>query len=1184
MGAIIRPIGKEDLKKSYGMINTPISKAIRSGTTVQSEEIFGDAREGDKGDYLNDCTFYRKGVIKLTIPVLNFFATGGAQTNVLKKILDCPNFEAIAEGSDVFDLRTKTNISASDSENAFQYSEDILIGGDYLLYLIEELDIEDEIQRMIKANVWEAMKGISVSTSEGLRTWRASEDTFEEYFVLKEGSGHIWVIDNFYVDVIKPIDEQALKKKLDTVRPSYVSSHLSRLALLLAIRYDKDRIRNLVQQYLFVIPIGYRPKIDNRVDPLTKEYNKVVKRNNELALAMECSGAKLNNVRLKYKALVEAVKSCTLVNLDKYDNEKLVPISETFKGKEGHIRDQMQGVRSDYTGRTVITVDPEMSVDTVGIPMSMLPKLLEPEIAKRAKSVDGNKCSIFERNMTYQREKIAREVLKSPETVVALGRQPTLYQLSTQAFIPTEVDGDAIVLNPLITPPFNADFDGDMMHSIFPQTERGKSEVRNLMLSTKNLFLPRNGECHVAPRHEMIYGLWKASVAKIDETSEYGFEGRNIDGDNNALIEKVCSQGLLITDRAIIDGREESVGVAVIRAALTRDFNGYRLGVLPLTKDPNKKEKGVSEKWFKEVIKQIAIADKSEGKKKWVSIVNKLVKLGFALANIYPPNISVLEYPDVSDLIAEFDQRISNREELYNRGFETEESFSLYYAEEYSDLAKKITERLREEISKTDSGFIDMVDAKAHASESNILQLFGMKGQVAKNEEEAFNAIIRHSLVQQLTGLEHYVTTYGSRKGVIDKVIKTYEPGYLSRLMSHSASIISITNEDCGTTEGFELDYDFLLQFIPRKDRTDALNVNDALVRELFCNMVLGRYLVGIDSEIQTKSDAENIYNRYVSPVKSKRDRKSVLLRSPLTCKNPCCVKCYGKDLGVQAEVVVGTPVGYIASQSIGEPGTQLIMKNFQSGGVAGVTNLTSSFTILNNYLGLFDSKSKAKQNTGGAISYDYISPFEGRVKTVSQGNGTKRLYIMGEGANGKEKNMMGNSKIFVYEGIELKPYVKVGESIQAEQGDLDIKELIKYRGADYAQKYLVMFIYNLFRQQVDVNLKHFEVLVAGMTMQLCLKGNGYFRTGCYYTLPEYYKGDKTGCEFYKTIKGVKEVPLFRTDFFSNIFLENITKGISRGIIMSGYDSLTYPMTRTAFGLTSGIGSDVPGYVEKRGK
>lgn len=1166
MGVKVRPINENDIKETYGEVKHLMKTASLLGElSVESPDIFGNKRDNKHNGKENTGIYNRRGYIKFTISVLNFFLAG-KDAMTISRLLNNRFVKDIAEGRYMFDKVTEKAFDANNIDASKRYTSDILVGGDYLLYLIDKLNIEEEIIKILEEYVVKCLP---------IKKKKNEEVQLNKYGYISKEKGGIWIIDEYYFEPF--IEKEELLEELECMlsrnRSKIIDGYMNRLVLLFGVRNQKDKLKNLIMKNMIVLPIGYRPSIDRRKDPLTKAYNRVVKCNNDLRNLLMYPNTTIENIRLAYRDLISEVKTVTVENITSYD-EQYKPILEVLKGKTGLIRDRMHGVRVDYSGRSVIIVDPNMSIDTIGIPKLMAVKLMELGIIQNWKTRSSNKSEAVSSNNEYLRKLKAGELLEGHYAVI--GRQPTLYYLGMKAFKVKIVDGDAIVLNPLCTPSFNADFDGDQMHVEVPITKEARKEVSELMASTNNLFLSRSGDCHIGPRQEILYGLWKSICAEKEERSnKYDFSGTIVNYPE--ILDKICMQKINIYDEVIINEREEIAGVFAFRAILGNKYIKWITNTREKVLEANKRYKGCLEGLLKNLLKDIAITSISD----FIRIVNNLTRLGIAIANIFPPNISILNYPDVSNLISEFDIKISEREEYYNMGFETEEAFTSFYDKEYADLETSIQKMLKAELGN-DNGYLDMVISGARGSMSNVIQLFGMKGRVMKNENEAFNAILKHPLVAQLSGLEHFVTAYGSRQGLVDKTVATYEPGYLYRKMSHTTAPMYITSEDCGTLDGLLIDYDFIKQFIPQHLFSELETYNNHLVRDYAVKLLIGRYIVGVDNEILTEEDAIDIYNVHIASVEKGKFRKKsgVKMRSPITCKNPCCVKCYGKDLVTNAKAVRGLPIGYIAAQSIGEPGTQLTMKNFQSGGVAGVTNLTSSFDKMSDYLHIYDLK---KGNSSKPISYDYITPLAGDIQTVSRGDGTKELKIMSLNNKGRMVNKL-RSKVVLYEDIQLKSHVEVGDSIQVIQGDLNIKELLEYRTPEYAQRYLALMLYDIFQKEVYVSLKHFEVLVASMTFYVCMKGNDYFKIGSYYTIQEYRNNDKKGCKFRKTIKGIGDVPLYRTDLFSTIFMEDIAKGIRRSIITSGYDTLTNPLIRTAFGLNLGIGSDIEGYLEKRGR
>lgn len=1172
MGVRVRPINENDKVKLIGQVDKITSAAIEREiiSTTESRSIFHNSIEQANKGWLEEQGLYnRRGYISLVMPVMNYFLAG-KELSLISKILDRSreDIQDIAKGEIIYDRNLKQEIRLMEHNNPMLHEaydrERFLIGAEYIRELIDKLDIEYEILNFLTVEVKSVFKDVyknGLSKEKIIKTDNPNKD-------------YLWLIDRYYLLPSEILKLQDFERVWRAKRVE-IGSSSSRLILLLSLIYNsKSVILDQIMNFIVVMPIGYRPRIESRkTDLLTDAYNQIILRNIDLQGILMYTNSKVSELVQAYKNLVIAVQHLMISNELRKTDQAYKPIAETLKGKKGLIRNRMEGVRIDYSGRSVIIVDPEMSVDTIGIPKSMAVKLMELLIVKAGGKTLAERLNILLKNNQRWKEKEAIKLLEGEYTIT--GRQPTLFYLGIKAFRTKVVDGNAIVLNPLCTTSFNADFDGDQMHVEIPITPESKLEIEQLMASTKNLYLSRNGECHIAPRQEILHGLWKACTVELATNSRvYTLHKNNVD--YKFVYDGVCIQKINIYDRIIMDDEEIVAGKAALRYALGWDTYGtYSLGVFPLVKG-HKRDKPVTEKWFKKLLGHIALEDISV----FVTTVNRLVKLGFAIANIFPPNMSVLEYPDISYLIKEFDENVKQREEYYNMGFETEESFTAFYNKEYIELEKKVKSELEKRLS-TSCGYMDMYKSGARGSLSNVMQLFGMKGRVMKNENEAFNVILKHPLAAELTGLEHAITAYGSRQGLVDKTVATYEPGYLYRQLSHTTAELSIMVQDCKTENGLLIDYDLIKQFMSSQSLTGVAEGDNNKIKSYITQVLVGRYIVGRDDMIKNIKQAEEIYDEGVAKVKNNQliKLRGIKLRSPITCANPCCVKCYGIDLTSNKQSVVGLPIGYIAAQSIGEPGTQLTMKNFQSGGVAGISNLTSSFDIMDNYMHLIDLRGS---NASKPLAYDFISPYEGYVRTISKGDGTKVLRIEQTDKEGRIKNSL-RSKVLLYEDVELKDYVKKGETIQKIQGDLNMKEVIKYRGVDFAQRYLVFKLYDIFHSNVDVNLKHFEVLVLGMTLYLCLKGNEHFRVGCEYTSQQYYNNSKDNCYFEKMLYGVKDIPLKKTDVFSTMFMERIVEGLSKSIITSGYDSLTNPIVRTAFGLSLNMGSDIEGYIDTKG-
>lgn len=1176
-----RPVTTEDVSRSH---STKISAVIKSEKNdarhietdpdVVSEAPY-ELDRTDDNPFIEDKLFYKSTHIKLAFPIVNVFLAGIHLDAISKLINTSFDVYDLSKGTAILDISPNKDgnvipksllpnkISNKEVYDPYKH----LVGGKAISYLLNRINIEQEISKCL-TKVCNSM--FTSSVRKELPGGNVGE-------IVKD-SGDLWVLDEYYINMNDLKLLEPMKAKLGDVRDKLLSGDdskgifLPRITVLLSFRDDPSKFKDMVQDVLPILPYGFRPTIDKVKDPLSVLYNRVIQANNDLSNSLLTTGCRLDVVRLKFATLYR--KYLNLVyEKSRYDDDKFKPLLDILTGKYGVIRNNVQSSTIDFSGRSVITVDPNMSMDTIGIPEDMALQLCELDAIKEFKHSGKNKAPALEGKFREAMVKKAKLILEG--SYIILGRQPTLYRLGLQAFKVIVVKGYSIILNPIITPAFNADFDGDQMYANMPQSFGAREEARRLMANVNNIFLPRDGSCHIAPRQEMIYGLYKCYHANSDESSRT-VSYTNDNQFREKIIDDLKMQECVIDDKCVVNGKTyRSVGYAALKIFLGNEkLQSTRLGLIPITSDESKAEKCVTENFFREVFKHVRL---NYSVNTFVQMVNRIVKLGFTVANLYAPDIGVLKVIDTSDIKADFEKRTSTREDYYNLGFDTEESFSLFYSSEYNKLESAVLDRVKSQLGP-DNGYIQLIESGARGSKSNLLQLFGMKGTILKNQAEAFNAIIKKPLAEQLTGFEHFITAYGSRQGIIDKVIGTYAPGYLSRKMQHVCRHVHVVSDDCGTTDGLLLTYDFLKKMYGTSNLTGVDEIDYFTIKNYTVPILNTRFVVGGGPNPLTMESADDVFMSMIASFDGSGivRHEGVKMRSPITCKDQCCTKCYGIDLGTQKLAVKGTPVGYDAGTSIGEPITQLIMKNFQKGGVAGVANLTSSFDAISDLLEMYSvSKGESKDIP---IIHDYIAPVKGHIRTVSRGDGSAVLNIV----DSKGINKL-REKVYVYEVIKLKEYVNVGDSIQKIEGILDVNEILKYRGVDEAQMYMLFQAYNIFVNEVFVNFKHFELLVSGMTYFLCTRGNDIFKTGNYYSLKEHTINDTAGCEFTKVLRGLKQAVKVRNDFLSSLYLEDVNRTVTRNIITSGVDELKDPFVRITLGLTAGIGTEDPSYIEMRG-
>lgn len=1181
MAIRVRPITSEDVKKiSSGYIRNAASEDMSATTagTVVDKELFGKVDSHRMNIELEfEDEYTRSPVISLTIPVLNPFLAGRdftAWKTILKRdVVD------IALGNVVFNNKTKKEVTR-DHADGISFS-DVLIGGQYLRKLINEFDIDKEIIREIYHKF--VYNYLSTEQQEEFRTDGIM------YGEIIKGEGKVDLVNGYSYNPSIEISEaiKDIEEGVDETLGKCFESSNSRLAYLFAFKTNSKFVVDQIMDYVFVLPIGYRPTIDNRVDPLTRQYNNLVKINNELRDNISYSGSQLKSVLLKYEKMVKQIIHIFVgeKSLEPY-SKNFKSLTDTLGGKNGLIRDKMQGTRTDYSGRCVITCDPFMSIDTIGVPRNLLNKLIEFEIVKEIKKSkpDSNlSYLVTDRNIEKMRDKA---VSLAEGSYILTGRQPTLWFLGMQALKVKVVEGNAIVLSPLVVMPFNADFDGDQMWLKALLTDLAKKDARELLASTENLYYPGNGEITVIPRHEILYGLYMCSTEKTGDDQRHITKEDitemsaqlNIPESNTISIvyEAVCRQIINIYD--IIDVSTnysqglsgKTAGIWALKAVTGKKCADIAIGGSKLTKySAGGEDSVVTTEWFKKIFEYIGAEDKLY----FVDTVNKMTKLGFCVAKVWSPSISTINDIDVTPFIDKFNREISKREELLNMGIEIESAYTSFFNRQYSLLMSEIEKYVVDSLGQH-NGYIKMWKSGAKGNKSNIVQLFATKGRIKKDDVTAFNTIIRNSLSNQLTGLEHFITAYGSRDGIKEKVLATADPGYLTRKLEHAAAQYVIVTEDCGTENGITFRYKDILPFIDEVSLSSSDSVNVDFVEDLLAPMLVGRVILPNNVYVEDEKHARSLFRQHVAEVDASGkfvDKGGIKMRSPITCTCPVCQKCYGYDYTKRTRYSkIGKPIGFVASQAIGQPGTQLTMKNFQRGGVMSEANLTSSFSKINKYFHLYTMQDERSRT----LTYDALSPVNGYVSTVNLGDGTKSIIVSKDKYN--IKNLLGVRNYIVPEGLRVKDVVRVGDSFQEVQGDLDIREVIKYRGFEDAYKYLILQLYKVFSEESIISLKHFEVIVAAMCSFVVVEDapNLGVIAGEVLSMPELHDmASKSVIKGYHKLHGIKSLPKFRRDFFESMFMEDMTTFVPRAAIMHPKDSVTNPKTQLSFGSKVTIGS-----------
>lgn len=1258
MSVKVRPITQADKKvlapserqmiRSSPMIS--LDKASMLEGNVVSDSIFGTrahSEDDDAYDKIFEDRYTRVGYINLTKPVLNPFLAGRKAPvwrTVLGKKEDA--MMSIINGYTIYDAIEDVEYPLSKvGQNAFD-PERYLYGADYLKYLLGNVDLQQLLEDQLIRNFV-----VPCMDRSELAAWKAHEFNVGRVYTLSneqvveamQGGIEGWMFGCYALDMSESDFSLDRREEIDIQMADnmYISAitdltQFPIISLLTGMINNGGvaQLESQILEYVYVLPMGFRPTIENRVDAITSQYNKLENVNLELRDILDQPHPTVYTVINKYRELVQYVRNIFIGDEDIIKQQGLKDyksLSDMITGKKGLMRSRMQGARVDYSGRTVISCDPNMPIDCVGVPRKILRKIAEPGVIKGLRNYvnpasenmnfKNRNLATFSTTSSAERDGITydeylEQWFSEKERYVAIGRQPTLFYLGLQGFKVIPVDGDALVLSPLCVMPFNADFDGDQMHVNMPTTPAAVRELRNRIATGANMYYPKNGELRITARHEIIYGLWMSNRIHRENAVHYSTEQivsmakeqmPSNCGVSAATYQLVCSSDLNIYDVIEMQGRSATAGTIALEYAI---FGGVASQDLSDFK--------VKAKKINQMLEQAC----GNNRTAFLSSVNRLVKLGFAVAVIWPPNVTSVITPEVKQtveaMIEEFRRDIHEREEYLNIGIEIESEFTAYFNNGWDALKKKVTDYLLDSLGEW-NGYISMMQSGGKGDKNNILQIFGLKGRVQKNDITAFNSIISGSYARELTGLEGFVSAYGSRKGIADKVLATAEPGYMSRKLEHSGSIISILWEDCQTTNGICFTLEDIVPFIdesqtskygivPPTDATDAevemfwnrseTQTQLLAARDYLAKILIGRYVVG-DDGTSVRIDDYKMACWFIDSKWGHVDTNThtyipagdgvVKMRSPIYCEKPCCRVCYGKDLADNKFLPdIGRPVGFIAAQAIGEPGTQLTMNNFHKGGVLTEANLTSSFSAIEDYLELHDL-SKKMVSKRGVRSYDVISPREGYVKEQYLGNGSKRILVTKTADPKDRANLIpGFTKIIVHENTKLKHYVRVGDSFQQIQGSLNMKEVLQYRGYDKAASYLTLMLYSLFSTQ-DVNIKHFECIVADMSRAYILndaeQGNEFgtikygegssFKAGSLLSRQELYFGTCGQTALSWTLIGIKNLPKYASDFFESLLMENMDSYVPRAILMNPNDSMTNPITLTAFGLPIGVGTDM---------
>ncbi len=929
------------------------------------------------------------------------------------------------------------------------------------------------------------------------------------------------------VDLDKEIED--LRAELENTTGQKRIRLVKRLDCLVAFQESGNKPEWMVLDVLPVIPPELRPMIQLdggrfATSDLNDLYRRIINRNNRLKKLLEL-GAPTIIVQNEKRMLQEAVDSLfdngrRGRSITAASNRPLKSLSSMLKGKQGRFRQNLLGKRVDYSGRSVIVVGPNLKMYQCGLPKEMAIELFKPHVINGiverglAHNIKGAKKLIDARDEAVW--DIVEDVIT--EYPVLLNRAPTLHRLGIQAFEPVLVGGKAIRLHPLVCTAFNADFDGDQMAVHVPLSEEAKAEARILMLGANNILNPKDGKPIVTPSQDMVLGNCYLTI----EYAGLPNEGHVYKSPNEALMAYERREITLHTRIAIpvssfkyklfTDAQKDKYLVTTVGKI---KFNEILPDTYPYVNEGTKENiEGITpDKYFlpmgsnipEEIAKMELVQPFIKKTLGWLIaqvfkrykttetsiMLDKLKDLGFKYSTVAGVTVSIADVvrsDDKHEIIERAKAKVDKINKQYQRGLITE-------AERYENVINswnKATDEIKDELAELSKNNYDnpifmMMNSGARGSISNFTQLAGMRGLMARPDGSTVEIPITSSFIEGLTVSEFFLSTHGSRKGSADTALRTADSGYLTRRLVDVAQDIIVKEYDCGSVQGLVV--------------YDLLNDKDNTIIEPLAERILGRFaskrIVNPETKEVIVEAGDMITENAVAKI-TKAGIKKIEIRSILTCKsnNGVCQKCYGRNLATGNLVEKGEAVGIMAAQSIGEPGTQLTMRTFHSGGVAhgGDADITQGLPRVEE---LFEARIPKGKAT--------IAEISGKIIGIEEQNGKHLITIENE-AGVREHVTNYNMKVRVSVG----DMVEAGDKLT--EGVISPKELLAVTDPLTAQEYILKEVQKVYKLQgVDISDKHIEIIVKRMINKVRITdaGDTDFVEGLTVSLREFTEGNK---------------------------------------------------------------------------
>ena len=1004
-------------------------------------------------------------------------------------------------------------------------------------------------------------KEIQVKQVLSEREYQKAKEDFGDTFRVGMGAESIQELLQ-RIDLDK--ESKELKAELRASTGQKRARIIKRLEVIEAFRESGNNPDWMILTVIPVIPPDLRPMVQLdggrfATSDMNDLYRRIINRNNRLKRLLEL-GAPDIIVRNEKRMLQEAVDA--LIDNGRRGrpvtgpgNRALKSLSDMLKGKQGRFRQNLLGKRVDYSGRSVIVVGPELKIYQCGLPKEMAIELFKPFVMKELVA-NGTAHNIKNaKKMVEKLEPAVWDILEQviKEHPVMLNRAPTLHRLGIQAFEPTLVEGKAIKLHPLVCTAFNADFDGDQMAVHLPLSVEAQAECRFLLLSPNNLLKPSDGGPVAVPSQDMVLGIYYLTQERPGAKGE----GKAFKNMNEAIIAyenhqitlhakiKVKCQG--INKNGEMESRiiESTLGRFIFNEIISQD-----LGFVDRSKEENflklEIDFHVGKKQLKQILEKCI---NNHGATKTAETLDAIKSLGYKYSTRAAMTVSIsdMEVPAAKkEILADAENTIENISKNFRRGLLTEEERYKAVIETWKEADDEITKALLTGLDKYNNIFM-MADSGARGSDKQIKQLAGMRGLMADTSGRTIELPIKSNFREGLDVLEYFISAHGARKGLSDTALRTADSGYLTRRLVDVSQDLIIRETDCCEGKD-EIPGMWISAFMDGKEVIETLE--ERITGRYACEDMYddeGKRIVEANHMITPKRAARIVNTKAVIDA---GDAAKIKIRTILTCKSHVgiCAKCYGSNMATGEPVQVGEAVGIIAAQSIGEPGTQLTMRTFHTGGVAG-DDITQGLPRVEE---LFE----ARKPKGLAI----ISEFGGKV--TLRDTKKKREVIITDEENGQTKAYLipYGSRIKVMDGQVL----EAGDELT--EGSVNPHDILKIKGVRAVQDYMLREVQRVYRLQgVEINDKHIEVIVRQMLKKVRIENNGDsdFLPGTLVDTLEYEDTvetlaaeDKEVPEGKQIILGITKASLATNSFLSAASFQETTKVLTDAAIKGKIDPL----------------------------